>query len=62
VQDRRLHGSLAQLARGLDRITPDLDDFFNSASANMKNFFNGIAADLENIADRTSADLEDVLD
>src|SRR5579864_862032 len=60
VQDRGLHGCLAQLARGLDRIAADLDDFFNSAPANVEDFLDGIAADLEYISNGAAANLEDI--
>ncbi len=62
VQDRGLHGPLAQLARGLDGIAADLNDLFNGAPANVEDFLDGIAADLEHISNGTSADLEDILD
>jgi gamma-glutamyl phosphate reductase len=62
VQDGRLHGSLAQQARGLDGIATNLNDVFNGAPADVEDFLDGIAADLEHISNRTSADLEDVLD
>ncbi len=62
VEDRGLHGSLAQLARGLDGIAADLNDLFNGAPANVEDFLDGIAADLEHIADGAAANLEDILD
>ena len=62
MQDCGLHGSLAQLARGLDGIAADLNDLFNGAPANVEDFLDGIAADLEHISNGAAADLEDILD
>ena len=62
VQNRGLHGSLAQLARGLDGVAADLNDLFNGAPANVEDFLDGIAADLEHIPNGAAADLEDILD
>jgi ABC-type Zn uptake system ZnuABC Zn-binding protein ZnuA len=62
VQDRGLHSSLAQLARGLNSIAANLNDLFNGASADVKNFLDSIAADLKHISNGTSTDLEDILD
>ena len=62
VQDRGLHGSLAQLTRGLDRIAADLNDLFNGAPANVDDFLDGIAAYLEHITNGAAANLEDILD
>ena len=62
VQNRGLHGSLAQLARGLDGVAADLNDLFNGAPANVEDFLDGVAADLEHISNGAAADLEDILD
>ena len=62
VEDCGLHGSLAQLARGLDGIAANLNNLFNGASANVEDFLDGVAADLEHISDGTATDLEDILD
>jgi hypothetical protein len=62
VQYRGLHGSLTQLARGLDGIAADLNDLLNGAPANVEDFLDGIAADLEHISNGTAANLDDILD
>jgi hypothetical protein len=60
MEDRGLHGSLAEPARGLDGIAADLNYLFNGVAADMKDFFDGAAANVEDVFNGGAADLEDV--
>jgi hypothetical protein len=62
MQDRRIHGSAANLKNLFHGFAADLDDLIDRVPANMDDFSNGVATDLQNVFNRIAANLQNVLD